>query len=60
MLGICPVISLGSPGAQKRSRFGHGHKRSDYPEMREEYHGSIILKKSGDGFSMRFEPAEKY
>lgn len=43
---------------RKESRFGHGHWRGDYPETREEWHGSVIVRKAGDGFKVRFKKAD--
>jgi adenylylsulfate reductase subunit A len=43
---------------RKESRFGHGHYRSDYPESRKEFHGSILLKKEKKSYLKRFIPAQ--
>jgi succinate dehydrogenase/fumarate reductase flavoprotein subunit len=43
---------------RKESRMGMSHMRGDYPEQDDaRFHGSMILRRDGDGISVTFRPA---
>ena len=53
LLEVSRIVAWGAL-ERKESRFGHGHHRTDYPETREEFNGSILLKKDGAAYRKRF------
>ena len=52
-LEVSRIVAWGAL-ERNESRFGHGHHRTDYPETREEFNGSILLKKDGAAYGKRF------
>ena len=58
LLTVSKIITWGAL-ERKESRFGHGHNRTDFPGSREEFNGSILLKKEKDSYRKRFIPSQK-
>lgn len=59
LLLIGRLVAVGAI-ERKESRMGISHLRGDYPNQDDErFHGSIVLKKRGDGIKSIFRPAIK-
>lgn len=59
LLLIGRLVAVGAI-ERKESRMGISHLRGDYPNQDDErFHGSIVLKKRGDGIKAIFRPAIK-